>query len=129
MELDLLEKVKKDMEEKESHQIKVISVVTYTYGNKGKDPMEYLPRVTVSQQLKALMHTSQQSKQKLAQITSVLDNQVAATVKPISSIQATTIVTQVSDEQVPIDIKPFEKQRIQVNVYQIPTIDLIDYDA
>ena len=40
MELDLLEKVKKDREEKEAQQTKVLLVVTYTDGNKGKDPME-----------------------------------------------------------------------------------------
>ena len=62
MELDILEKVKKDREEKEAQQTKFLLVVTYTNGNKDKDHMEYLPRVTVSQQLKALMHTSQQSK-------------------------------------------------------------------
>ena len=58
MELALLEKVKKDKEESQSHQTKFLSVVTYTDGNKGKDPMEYLPSVTYSQQLKTLMHTS-----------------------------------------------------------------------
>ena len=91
--------------------------------------MEYLPRVTVSQQLKALMHTSQQSKRKLAHITSVLDNQVVGIVKPISDIQETNTLTQESDEQVVVDINPFEEQRIQVIVSQIPTFDLVDSDA
>ena len=107
MELDLLEKVKKEREENEAQQTKVLLVVTYTDENKGKDPMEDLPRVTVSQQLKTLMHTSQQSKQKLAHITYVLHNQVVATVKPISDIQATTTLIQVNDEQVVVDIKRF----------------------
>ena len=57
--------------------------------------MEYLPWVTVSQQLKDLMHTSQQSKQKLAQITSVLDSQVLVAVNPTIDIQVTTTATQV----------------------------------
>ena len=43
MELNLLEKVRKDMEEKEAQETKVSSVVTYPDGNKGKIPMEYLP--------------------------------------------------------------------------------------
>ena len=48
MELNLLEKVRKDMEEKEAQETKVPSVVTYPDGNKGKIPMEYIPHLTVS---------------------------------------------------------------------------------
>ena len=48
--------------------------------------MQDLLEVTVSQQLKVLMHTSRQSKHKLAQITSALDNQAAASAKPIPRI-------------------------------------------
>ena len=36
MELDLLEKVRKDREEKEAQETKVPSVVTYPDGDKGK---------------------------------------------------------------------------------------------
>ena len=36
MELALLEKVKKDKEENQAHQTKVLSIVTYTNENKGK---------------------------------------------------------------------------------------------
>ena len=58
MELDLLEKVRKDREEQESQSTKVLLVVTDTEENKGKYPMQDLLEVTVSQQLKVLMHTS-----------------------------------------------------------------------
>ena len=92
MELDLLEEVRKDREEKESQATKALSVVTDTKGNNGKYCMSDLPKVTFPQQLKILMHTSQQSKHKLAQITYVLDNQEVATVKPISDIKSTTTV-------------------------------------
>ena len=37
------------MEEKEAQETKVPSVVTYPYGNKGKIPMEDLPKVIVAQ--------------------------------------------------------------------------------
>ena len=43
MELNLLEKVRKDREEEEAKATKVLSVVTYTEWNKGKYPMEDLP--------------------------------------------------------------------------------------
>ena len=43
MELNLLEKVRKDMEEKEAQETKVPLVVTYPDGRKGKIPMEDLP--------------------------------------------------------------------------------------
>ena len=44
MELDLLEKVWKDREEQESQAKRVLSIVTYTKGNKGKAPMQDLPQ-------------------------------------------------------------------------------------
>ena len=66
MKLDLLEKIIKDREEKESQVTKVPSVVTYPNDNKGKFPMQYLSQVTATEQLKSMMHTSQHSKQKLA---------------------------------------------------------------
>ena len=43
MELDILEKERKDKEEKEAQEAKVPSVITYPDGNKGKIPMEYPP--------------------------------------------------------------------------------------
>ena len=49
MELDLLEKVRKDREEQEAQSTKVLLVVSDTKGNKGKYPMQDLPEVMVSQ--------------------------------------------------------------------------------
>ena len=46
--------------------------------------MEDLPR---AQQLKSIMQTSQPSKQKLAQMNSVFETQVAATAKPNNETQ------------------------------------------
>ena len=57
MELDILEKERKDKEEKEAQEAKVPSVITYPDGNKGKIPMEYPPRVNIAQQLKSMMQT------------------------------------------------------------------------
>ena len=85
--------------------------MTYVEGDKGNAPIQYLPQVTVSQQLKVLMHTSQQSKHKLAQINFVLDNQAAATVKLIPDIQVTTTVTPVGEEQVVVDVNPLKNQK------------------
>ena len=129
MELDLLEKVRKGREEKEAQATKVPSVVTYPDGNKGKSPMEDLSQVNVAQQLKSMMHTSQQSKQKLAHINSVLHSQVVVDAKPAPDIQVTTTVTKVCDEQATTEVKPFKKQKIQMIASQTPTIDLSDYDT
>ena len=60
--------------------------------------MEYLPQVTVDQQLKSMMQTSLQSKQKLAQIHSVLDTQVVVATKPTTDTQVTSAFTQVCDD-------------------------------
>ena len=43
MELEIIEKVRKDREEKEAQEEKVTSIITYPDGNKCKIPMEYLP--------------------------------------------------------------------------------------
>ena len=52
MELDLLEKVRKEREEQEAQATKALSVVTDTEGNKGKAHMQDLLEVTVSKQLR-----------------------------------------------------------------------------
>ena len=93
MELDILEKVRKYREEKESQEAKVPPVITYPYGNMGKRPMEDPPHVIITQQLKTMMQTSQESKEKLVQMTSLLDSQVAASSKPTTETQVTTTVT------------------------------------
>ena len=65
MELDILEKVMKDREENEAQAIakealaaKNTSMVTNSYTNKGKGPMEETPQASVEQQVKDYLHTS-----------------------------------------------------------------------
>ena len=58
MEFHILEKIRKDREEKKSHEAIFPPLITYPDGNKGKIPMEYPPHVNISQQLKAMMQTS-----------------------------------------------------------------------
>ena len=43
MELDILEKVRKHIEQKEAQEAKVPLVITYPVGDKGKIPTEDLP--------------------------------------------------------------------------------------
>ena len=73
MQIGLLGKVRKDREEKEAEATKNSSVATFSDRDKGKILMEDLPKVPVSQQVKALILMSTQSKQKLAMMTSVFN--------------------------------------------------------
>ena len=75
------------------------------------------------------MQTSQQSKQKLAQMTSVLHTRVTVAAKAIVDTQETTSVTQVHDDLVVVEAKPPKKQKNQVTSSQTPTIDFIDCDT
>ena len=96
MQMDLLEKMRKDREEEESQEIKVPSMATHTDGNKGKCLMEHLLEVTIYQHLKVLMHTSKQSRQKLEMMISVMDTQAvaAAASEAVVDIQVTAAITQ-----------------------------------
>ena len=123
--MDLLEKMRKDREEKESHATKFPSVATHPDGDKGKGLMGYLPEATVAQQLKALMHTSKMSKQKLAMMTSVLDTHAAAASQIVVDIQVTSTVTQPNDDQEMDDQKPFKTLKVQVSSSPNPTINLL----
>ena len=58
-----------------------------------------LPEATFTQQVKALIHTLKQSKQKLAMMTSVLDTQVVVATQTVADIQVTAVVTQPNDDQ------------------------------
>ena len=49
MQMYLLEKIKKDREEKESQETQVPSVATHSDGDKGKGIMEDLPKETLAQ--------------------------------------------------------------------------------
>ena len=57
--MDLLEKVRKNNEEKEDQVTKVPSVMTGSVEDKGKGIVADHPQETISQQMKTLMHTSQ----------------------------------------------------------------------
>ena len=49
MELHILEKIRKDREEKEDHEAIFPPLITYLDGNKGKIPMEDPPHVNITQ--------------------------------------------------------------------------------
>ena len=74
-----MEKVRKDREQKEPQATKNQSVPTHPDGDKGKGLMEDLPKLTIVQQLKTLIHTSIQRRQKMEMMTSVLDTQETIT--------------------------------------------------
>ena len=65
MEWDIQEKMRKYKEEKEAQATKDSSVTTSLDMDKGKGSMEDVPWASVAQQVKTLIHTSQQFKQKL----------------------------------------------------------------
>ena len=73
MELDILEKMRKYKEEKEAQAAKYYSLTPSLAMDKGKGPMEDVLQASVAQQVKVLIHTSQQFKQKLTNMTSMLD--------------------------------------------------------
>ena len=84
IELDILEKMRKDKEEKESQATKDSAVTPSSAIDKGKVPMGDVPQASVAQQVKALIHTSQKFKQKLTKMTSVLDTQEVATTQVVA---------------------------------------------
>ena len=49
MQMELLDKIRKDREEKEAHAMQVPSVATHLDGDKGKGIMEDLPKETLAQ--------------------------------------------------------------------------------
>ena len=79
MELDIQENLRKDREEKDALAIKDSSVACTSNWDKGKGLMESIPQETMAQKFKSLMHTSQQFKQKLKKMTSMLDTEEIAT--------------------------------------------------
>ena len=109
MQMDLLEKIRKDKEEKEAQTTQVPLVETHPDGDKGKGLMEHIPEAIVAQQVKALMHTSKQSKQKLAIMTCVLDTQEAVAAQTVVDIHVTTSVTQPNDDQEMAAQKQFKR--------------------
>ena len=71
--MDMLEKIRKNNEENEAQLTKVPLVVTGSAEDKGKCLVEDHQEETVSQKIKTLMYTSQQFKQSLSMMNSVLD--------------------------------------------------------
>ena len=128
MQMDLLEKMRKYREEKEAQAIQVHWVEIHPDGDKGKGLMRDLLEETFSQQMKALMHTSKQSKQKLAMMTSVLDTHAAVAFHIVVDIQVTATVTQPNDDQEMDEHNPFKRLKIQVSLFSTPTINLYDSD-
>ena len=91
--------------------------------------MEDLPEVTISQQLKSLIHTSTQSKQKLAMMTYVLDTQASTTAHTITHIPVISTVTQPTDNQQMAEQKSFKRLKVKVSSPTTPTINLDDSDS
>ena len=86
MELDILERMEKDREErevrattKESLASKTTYVETISGLDKGKSPMGEIPQTSMEQQVKDYFHTLEKIKQKLNKMSSALDTQEVAT--------------------------------------------------
>ena len=94
-----MEKVRKDREEKEAEETKNSSVAIFLDGDKGKGLMEDLPEVPVREQVKALILTSTQSKQKLAMMTYVMNTQVVSAEVSVTDIPVIAAVNQPSDTE------------------------------
>ena len=75
------------------------SVENFSDGDKGKGLMEDLTEVLVSQQVKALILTSTQSKQKLAMMTSVLNTQAVTANVTVTDILMIATISQPSDNE------------------------------
>ena len=86
MDLDIQEKVIRDMEgreakakSKEALASTNVSIGTSVDTGKGKYPMEEISQTSVEQQVKAYLHTLEQIKQRLRKMTSALDTQEVST--------------------------------------------------
>ena len=129
MELDILEKKRKDKEEKEAQATKHSSVTPSSAIHKGKVPMEDVPQASVAQQGKALIHTSQQFKQKLTNMNSMLDTQEVATTQVVTDKQVNATVTSVCDDQVMDELKPLTSLKVQASSSPAHTIQLTNSDT
>ena len=86
MDLDILERMEKDREEREAQAAtkealasKTASVGTSSDLDKGKSPMGEIPQISVEQQVKDYLQTSEKIKQKLNMMNSALDTQEVVT--------------------------------------------------
>ena len=82
----------------------------------------------MAQQVKSLMHASQQFKQNLTKMNYVLDTQEIATNHPVDDVQVTTAVAQTTSDQVMAEIKPLQRIRVQVPSSSAHTIYLTNSD-
>ena len=92
-----MEKVRKEREQKDPQATKNQSVPTHLDGDKGKGLMEDLPELTIVQQLKTLIHTSIQRRQKMEMMTSLLDTQETTAAQNVTHISLIVAVTQPTD--------------------------------
>ena len=86
---------------------------------KGKAPMEEVPQMSMEQQVKAYLHTSDQIKQRLSKMTSALDTQEVTTSQPAEDAQVTTVVEKTQSEQTQVEEKPFKRLKISIPVCTI----------
>ena len=128
LQVGLLEKVRKDGEEKEVAATKNSSVAAFLDGDKGKGLMEDLPEVPVSQQVKVLILTSTQSKQKIAMMTFVLNTQAVTAAMTVTDIPVIAVVSQPSDTEEIVEKKTFKRLKVKVSSSTGPIIDLVDLD-
>ena len=126
LQISLLEKVRKDIEEKEGEAMKNSSVATFSDEDKGKGLMEDLPEVPVREQVKALILTSTQLKHKLAMMTPVLNTQAVTTNVIVTNIPMIFVVSQPSDNQEIVEQKPFKRLKVKDSSSTAPIIVLVD---
>ena len=83
--------------------------------------MGEIPQISVEQQVKDYLQTSEQIKQKLNRMTSALDTQEVATSQSVEISQVTTVVEKTQPEQTQVEDNPLMKMKTSI---PIPTIDL-----
>ena len=119
MELDIQEMVIKYREEREAKDATKealastnVSIGTSSNTGKGKAPMEYFPKTSVEQQVKAYLHSLEQIKQRLRKMTLALDTQEVATSQPTEAAQVTTVGEKTHSEQTQVEKEPSQKSKI-----------------
>ena len=128
MEWDIQEKMRKDKEEKHAQADKDSSVTTSSAMDKGKGPMEDVTQVPIAQQVKTLIHTAQQFKQKLKNMNSMLDTQEFAATQLVANKQVDATVTSTCHDQVMTELQPLIGLKFQDPSSPAHTIDLTNSD-
>ena len=91
--------------------------------------MEDVPQASVAQQVKTLIHTSQQYKQQLTKMASMLDTKEVETTYPADNAQVTATIVQAHSHQTMVEEKPFKRLKIQVSSIPASTIYLTNSDT